>query len=247
MTISLQDKVALVTGGSRGVGRGIALRLARDGADIAFSYVNSKDQAESLVDELTALGVRAKAFRADAASASEAVGLVEDTVAEFGRLDVLVHNAAILVTGRLDDPDRDDSAHHRQFAVNTHAVAAATRAAAAHLGEGGRIILISSIGAIQTGGNPGYGDYTATKAAIEAYARSWTHEFGPRGITVNVVQLGPTGTDMLPLDHTALAQTVPLRRIGKPEDAAAAVAFLASAEANHVSGATLRVDGGLSA
>lgn len=105
-------------------------------------------------------------------------------------------------------------------------------------------MLISSTSAIYSGGGPGFGDYAATKAAIEAYARSWTHEFGPRGITVNTVQLGAIDTDMLILDHAVLAQTVPMRRVGKPEDIGAAVAYLASPGASYVSGATLRIDGG---
>ncbi|WP_326568844.1 SDR family oxidoreductase [Amycolatopsis rhabdoformis] len=240
----LQGRVALVTGGSRGVGRGVVLRLAREGADVAFSYVNSKDKAEALVGELTALGVRAQAFRADAGNADEAAALVEDTVAEFGRLDILVHNAAVFVTGSLGAPDRDEAAHRRQFAVNTHAVVAGTRAAAAHLGEGGRVILISSTGAVSSGGSADYGDYAATKAAIEAYARSWTHEFGPRGVTVNVLQLGAIATDMLNRDPAEFAESVPVRRVGTPADVAAAVAFLAGPEAGYVSGATLRMDGG---
>jgi 3-oxoacyl-[acyl-carrier protein] reductase len=241
---ALRERVALVTGASRGVGRAVALRLAREGADIAFSYLNSRQQAAALVEELKALGVRAAGFRADSGSLDEAVALVEHTVTELGRLDILVHNAATFVTGRIDDPERDDEVYHRQFAVNAHSVAAITRTAAAHLGDGGRIVLVSSVGAERGGGSVAHGDYSASKAAIEAYSRSWAHEFGPSGITVNTVQLGAIDTDMLAVDPAVTASLIPVRRIGTPEDVAAAIAYLAGPEAGYISGATLRIDGG---
>jgi 3-oxoacyl-[acyl-carrier protein] reductase len=244
MENGLTGKVALVTGGSRGVGAAIARRLAEAGADVAISYVHSAGKADAVVDELKALGVRAAAFQADQADHEQAGRLVDEVAAQFGGLDVLVHNAGVFVTGPLDDPDRDETAMARQFAVNTTAVAAATRVAARHLGEGGRIILISSTGA-DSSAYPA-ADYAASKAAMEAYGRVWAHEFGPRGITVNTVQLGPIETDMLDVEGaSAFLPSIPLRRFGRPEEVAEAVAYLAGPAAGFVTGAKLRIDGGL--
>jgi 3-oxoacyl-[acyl-carrier protein] reductase len=242
----LTGKVALVTGGSRGVGAAVARRLAEAGADVAFSYVNSKEKANALVDELRALGVRTSAYRADHADDAAVARLVDEVAADFGRLDVLVNNAGVFVTGGLADPDRDETVFAHQFAVNVTSAVTVTRSAAKHLGDGGRIILISSVGVNRTTGP--YGDYAAGKAALETYGRTWSHEFGPRGITVNTVQLGQIETDMLILapDEAALS-AIPMRRFGKPEEVAEAVAYLAGPAAGFVTGANLRIDGGFSA
>jgi 3-oxoacyl-[acyl-carrier protein] reductase len=246
MNQDLTGKVALVTGGSRGVGAAIARRLAEAGADVAVSYVSSTDKANAVVDELKALGVRGAAFKTDQANQDEVARLVDDVVAHFGRLDILAHNAGVFVVGELTDPNRDETAMARQFAINTHSVATATRTAAKHLGEGGRIILISSVAADST--SYPAADYAASKAALEAYGRVWVHEFGPRGITVNTVQLGPIETDMLDVDGAStMLPTLPIRRFGRPEEVAEAVAYLAGPAAGYVTGATLRIDGGLNA
>ena len=246
MNNGLTGKVALVTGGSRGVGAAIARRLAEAGADVAISYVHSEAKANAVVDEAKALGLRAAAFKADQANADEVIRLVDDTAAHFGRLDILVNNAGVFVTGELGDPDRDAAAFANQFAVNTAAVATATRAAIKHVGTGGRIILISSVGASRT--TYPAADYAAGKAAMEAYGRVWTHELGPKGITVNTVQLGAIDTDMLDRDGaTAWLPLVPIGRIGRPEEVAEAVAYLAGPAAGYVTGANLRIDGGLNA
>lgn len=243
----LAGKVALVTGGSRGIGAAIAKRLAEDGADVAISYAASADKAEAIAHELEAQGVRAAVFKADQGDPAQVEGLVKAVVKRFGRLDILVNSAGVAVLGAVGDPSSDIAAFDRQFAINVGGVAAAVRAAAPLMGEGGRIISIGSTGGDRTV-FPGLSDYAATKGAVAAYTRGWARDLGPKGITVNVVQPGPVNTDMNP-DGTdfaaALKAATALGRYGKPEEIAAAVAFLASPDAAFITGATLNVDGGL--
>ena len=245
----LNGKVALVTGGSRGIGAAIAKRLAADGADVAISYASSPDRAKTVVRDIAALGVRAHAFKADQADAQEVEALVNQTREAFGRLDILVNNAGVFITGAVGDPARDLAQFDRQFAVNVGGVAAAVRAAAPILSEGGRII---SIGSVVGSRSPfaGVADYSATKAAVAAYTRGWARDFGAKGITVNTIQPGPINTEMNPEDGDFASTQAPmtaLGRYGKPEEVAAAVAFLASPDASYITGATLDVDGGFNA
>jgi 3-oxoacyl-[acyl-carrier protein] reductase len=235
----------LVTGGSRGIGAAIARRLAESGADVAISYASSAAKAEEVVVDLTALGVRGVALQADQSSELAAVRLVEEVVERFGQLDILVHNAGVFVVGSLTDPDRDEAAITRQFTVNASAVVAATRTAVKHMPDGGRIILISSTGTMRGWGG-GVGDYGASKSALEAYARSWAHELGPKGITVNVVLPGAIDTDLLVQEGRDISG-VPVGRIGRPEEIAEAVAYFASPRASFTTGAMLVVDGGVTA
>lgn len=244
---ALTGKVALVTGGSRGIGAAIATRLAHDGANVAISYSASADKAEALVKELTQkYGVKAVAFKADQADTKQVENLVETVAKQFGKLDILVNNAGVFALGVVGDAANDLAAFDRQQAINVGGVVTAVRTAVKYLTNGGRIISIGSIVGDRTG-FAGAADYSATKAAVAAYTRGWARDLGAKNITVNTVQPGPIDTEMNP-DNTEFAEIMKsglsLGRYGKPEEVAAAVAFLASNDASYITGTTLNVDGG---
>ena len=203
MTKSLTGKVALVTGGSRGIGAASARALADEGADVAISYVASADKAEAVVSDLKAKGVAApKPSRPTRPTAAEVDQLVKDVAKQFGRLDILVNNAGVAVSGAVDDPSGDTSALDRQYAINVDGVVTAIRAASKLMGDGGRIVTIGS-GIATRASFPGLADYAATKAAIVGYTKGASRDLGPRGITVNVLQPGSIDTDMNPKDGGA--------------------------------------------
>jgi len=245
----LAGKVALVTGGSRGIGAAIVRRLAGDGADVVFSYASSATKATDLVRDIEALGRRALAVKADQAVQADVTALVIAAHKAFGRLDILVNSAGVFTTGMVGDPEADLAAFDRQIDINVKGVVAAVRAAVPLMADGGRIISIGTTGAVHIP-FAGAADYVATKAAVAAYTRGWSRDLGPRNITVNVVQPGAINTDMNPEDGPfaeTLKGLAALGRYGQPEDIAAAVAFLAGPDASYITGATLNVDGGQSA
>lgn len=244
----LAGKVALVTGGSRGIGAAIARRLAADGAIVAISYVSSPDKAASVVAEIEKAGGTAAAFKADQADGKAVEKLINDVARQFGRLDILVNNAGVLVGGNVAET-QDMAAFERLFAINVHAVKHAVAAAIPHMKAGGRIINIGSVVATRTPG-PGMADYSATKATINSYTRGWARDLGAKGITVNTVNPGLTATDMNPDDGdfaAAMTKQTALGRYGQPEEIAAAVSFFASPASSYITGAALDVDGGLNA
>ena len=250
MLKTLTGKVALVTGGSRGLGAATAQALADLGADVAISYVSSAGKAEAVVEKLKAKGVRAIAIQSDQADMAAAKPLVDQVLAQFGKLDILVNNAAIAVQGKtVDDPELDTVNLDRQWQINVMGAVATTRAAAPVLSNGGRIIFIGSLLGTRVP-FAGVADYSGTKAAIAGYARGVARDLGGRDITVNVVQPGVMPTDMsaevlgdgVP---EALMNLHPIRRIATLEEVSALVCFLAGPHGGYMTGGVHDVAGGL--
>lgn len=242
-------RIALVTGGSRGIGAAIVKKLAADGNKVAFTYLNAEDKATELVNEIRKTGGEAIAIKADSGETGSAEKAVEKTVEQFGGLDILVNSAGVTTFSLVDNGGEEIASVERLFAVNLHGVAATVRAAAKHLGNGGRIISIGSTFADRLA-NAGFADYAASKAAVAGYTRGWAWDLGKKGITVNTVQPGPIDTDMNP-DGSEFSDKVKpgiaLGRYGKAEEIAAVVSFLASPDASFVTGSTITVDGGQNA
>lgn len=248
MTLSLSGKVALVTGGSRGLGATTARALADAGADVAISYVVSADKANAVVADIESRGRRALAVQVDQEDPSQSASLIEAVISHFGKLDILVNNAAVSWQGKaIDDPDIDNAAMDRQWAINVSGVVANIRAAARVLPEEGRIISIGS-GLGTRAGFAGTADYVGTKAALVGYSKGAARDLGPRKITVNVVQAGIMATDMAAGSADALPDGIlelhAMGRIATVEEVAAGVVFLASSAASYITGSVLDISGG---
>ncbi|MFE3270034.1 SDR family NAD(P)-dependent oxidoreductase [Streptomyces sp. NPDC059215] len=250
---TLEGRTALVTGGSRGVGAAIALKLAAEGADVAVSHTHSPGSATAATEVVTAvhrLGRRARAYASDQGDTTAVEALIGTVVKDFGRLDILVNSAGVFIAGEVGPDGLDPAASARQIDVNYTGVIAATRAAAAHLPEGGRIVNIGTNAATGRIGFNGLGEYVASKAAVAAYSRGAARDLAGRGITVNVVQPGAINTRMNPEDTewgAALGATIPAGRYGRPEEVAALVAFLAGPDAAYINGSVINIDGGMDA
>jgi len=243
----LTGKVALVQGGSRGIGEAIVRRLAAQGASVAFTYVNSEEKAQALAATLNQNGGKALAIRADAASEAQINAAVNHTVEAFGGLDILVNNSGVLLLGPVDEISLED--FDRTLAINVRSVFIASQAAARHMKAGGRIINIGSVNADRVpfaGGSV----YAMSKSALVGLVKGMARDLGPRGITVNNVQPGPIDTDMNPASGDfaeSLLKLMALDRYGRVEEVAALVAHIAGPEAGYITGASLTIDGGFGA
>jgi len=243
-TTPLTGKVALVTGGSRGIGAAIAQRLAADGAAVAITYSSGQQKAEEVVRAIESAGGRAAAIRADATDAAAVRNAVSQTVSTLGGIDILVNNAGVAIMAPIDQFPLEE--FDRLTAVNVRAVFVASQEASRHMKEGGRIITIGSTNADRmpfAGGSV----YAMSKAAVAGLTRGMARDLGPRGITVNTVQPGPVDTDMNPASGPfaeSLKSLMSLNRYATGAEIAAMVAYLSSPEAGFVTGASLTIDGG---
>jgi len=244
---ALDGQAALVTGASRGIGAEIALGLARDGADVAITYTSSEQAAANVVDQITALGRRAIAVRADSADPTAVTSAVQTAADALGRLDVLVNNAGLVVLGPIDAITVADI--DQTLAVNVRAVLLAVQAAVPHMSDGGRIISIGSNVAERTPW-PGGALYAGSKSALIGLTRGLARELGPRGITAVLVQPGPTDTDGNPGDGPQADRVIahiPLGHYGQPADIAGMVVYLAGPGGRRITGTTITIDGGFNA
>jgi 3-oxoacyl-[acyl-carrier protein] reductase len=247
MSTKLEGKTALITGGSRGIGAGIAKRLATDGANVAITYTKGADAAAKLVKEIAGSGRRAIAIQADATDAAAVQAAVEKTVATFGGIDILVNNAGTAIPKKFEDTTLEEL--DSLIDLNIRGAFIATHAALKKMKNGGRIIMIGScVG--ERCMTPGLVPYSATKGAIKMFAQGLSREVGSRGITVNNIQPGPIDTDLNPASGDWAAPqkaATALGRYGSVDEVAALVAFVASPEAAYITGANLTVDGGTNA
>ena len=243
----LNGKVALITGGSRGIGAAIAKRLAADGASVAITYAKDSGAASAVVKAIELAGGKAVAIQAEATDAKAVVSAVEKTAATFGRLDVLVNNAGTAIPKAFEETTLEEM--DRMFGINIRGVMVATQAALKHMKSGGRIITIGScVGERMM--TPGLVAYSATKGAVKMFTQGLSREVGSRGITVNNVQPGPIDTDLNPAAGdwaTPQKAATALGRYGTVDEVAALVSFVAGPESAYITGANLTVDGGTNA
>ena len=246
MTQQAPQRVALVTGGSRGIGAAIVRRLARDGFAVAINYASSAHEADALAAEIRDAGGRALAVRADVSKAADVNALFDQVQAELGRIDVLVNSAGVLSVQPL--ADTTDEQFERTFDINTRGTFNTLRAAATRLADGGRVVNVSSTTIALN--LPGYAIYIGSKAAVESFTHVFSKELRGRQITVNAVAPGPVATELFLkgkspelIEH--FTKLPPLERLGQPEDIAGVVSFLAGPDSGWVNGQILRANGGI--
>jgi len=247
MSKKLEGKIALITGGSRGIGAAIAKRLAADGANVAITYAKGAAAAASVIKEIERAGGKAIAIQADAADADAVKAAVEKTFVTFGRLDVLVNNAGTAIPKPFEEVTLEEM--DRVIAINVRGVYVATQAALKHMKSGGRVIMIGSAVGERVAA-PGLVPYAGTKGAVKMFTQALAREIGSRGITVNNVQPGPIDTELNPASGDwAVPQkaATALDRYGRVDEIAAMVAFVAGPESSYITGANLTVDGGMNA
>lgn len=243
---SLENKVALVTGASRGIGAAVALHLAKAGAKIIVNYTGGLDAAQQTVAAIQSAGGEAIALQADVANPGQVKAMFDAAIAHFGKIDVLVNNAGIMITKLLKDTTDEDFT--RQFEVNVRGTFNTLREAATRLADGGSIINFSSTTTRVM--MPTYATYVATKGAVEQLTRVFAKEVGARGINVNAVLPGPTNTELFTKGKSQelidrLASLNAFNRLGEPDDIAKTVAFLASDDAKWISGQTIGLNGAM--
>ena len=241
----LQGKNAFISGGTRGIGAAIVRKMAAEGANVAFTYHKSQNEAKALVEETETHGVRGLAIQADAMQAQNVVQAVQKAVSVFGSIDILINSAGVFELKSITESTLED--YERTENVNIKAVFAATAEAVKSMPEGGRIITIGSVNADVmpfAGGSL----YAMSKAAVQMMTKSWARDLGERKITANVIQPGPIDTDMNPANgpfgETLTAMTA-IKRYGKPEEVAELTAFLSSPKAANITGSAISIDGGL--
>jgi len=245
--LTLKDKNALVTGGSRGIGRAIALELAREGANVAITYISNSNRAEEVIDEIEAYGVKGIAIKADVSNEEEVNSMIEIVNSEIGGIDILVNNAGITKDNlliRMKSEDWDDVIN-----TNLKGVYLCTKAVVRGMMKKryGKVVNIASVVGIS--GNAGQGNYSASKAGIIGFTKSIAKELGSRGININGVAPGFVETDMTNVLNDKIKEEmlnqIPLKRFAKPEDIANVVAYLCSEKANYITGQIINVDGGM--
>jgi 3-oxoacyl-[acyl-carrier protein] reductase len=247
MPQSLAKKVALITGGSRGIGAAIAKRLAAEGASVAITYAKDATAASAVVKAIESDGGKAIAIQAEAADAAAAKNAVEKTVAALGKLDILVNNAGVAIPKKFEETTLEEI--DRMIDINVRGTMVVTQAALKHFNDGGRIIMVGSCVGERVL-TPGLVAYSATKGAVKMFTQGLSREVGQRGITVNNVQPGPIDTDLNPASGdwaTPQKAVTALDRYGRVEEVAAFVAFVAGPESSYITGANLTVDGGTNA
>jgi 3-oxoacyl-[acyl-carrier protein] reductase len=238
----LTGKIAIVFGGSRGIGAAAAKRLAKEGADVALTYVRAPERAADTVAAIKASGRRGLAIKADSADPAAIEAAVAQTVDHFGKLDIAVVNAGILMLGDVATVNIRDL--DRMLDINVRGVFLAIQAAAGRLTDGGRIITIGSNTAVRSG-YPGSSVYSMTKAAVAVMVKGIAVDLAGRGITVNNIQPGPTVTDMTVEHIEAIKPLIPLKRAGDPDEIAGLIAYLARKESGYMTGSSLTIDGGM--